>query len=1288
MNFSMLRNCARALGAIGMLLLAVHAQAAGNWENGKAQYGTNNTPPNGTCVNCHNADVTQSRTVQISVMPPIFQTYPAVSTRGTASYLQGRFNAGALGTQMGSPHTNPLRSVSDTTINDTVSDIAAYIANPNFPTASVSPSSHGFGTVTAFNTATKSIRLTNNGSGALHVSGVSIDDATNFAFDASACTAADVAASGGTCDIVVTFKPQSVASFDNRTMTISHNTFGGSSTVTLSGTGGAPAALSVSPATSSGAPATFSAHLNVSSGKTNWMLNNTGWSGTSITLGTIAIPTNYTLDGTSTCASGTVLTGGSSANQCMVILSYKPTTVGTVDAQATIAHSIAGSPTTLYLQGTGIGDPSLTLGAVTPAFPVTLLGHPISGSVTVTNGGTAAASVGTVAITGPFTQTNGCDSTSLASGSTCNVNVTFNPVAVGDSQSATLTVPYATGLSVQGTLSASAKQLTTVPAASPTMQTARTTSTTTSIQINNPSGVGTFLAPIALSGSANFAITSNNCSATLAAASFCSIVVTFTPDSDSAVSTTLNVRYGPSAAQNTTQSIPLVINGSTQLISVIGVTPSSLTFPPTLPGATSTLSVDIGNSGNAALNLTSIALADNLPADFSITGNTCGPSIAVGAPACRVTVVFTPSTQSPRTARIVVTHNAAGGTTNIALSGSALLRPLVSLSPTTLDFGSVIVNTASPLQSTVLTNTGNIDLHLGAITITGGSAAEYTQVGSTCAAGAVVTPASSCRVTLRFTPSALSNRNATLQISHDAAGSPSSVLLSGIGVSAPAPDIQTNQTALLFAPLIVQTASPAQSITVRNSGTANLLFSRIAPSGSAAADFALAGSCSLGTPLVSGATCTVNVVFTPSAVGLRSAPLSIESNATRGPVTIPLSGTGQAVPAPAVSLTPNTLDFGPQTVGGLYPPGTVQLLNAGSAVMHITGIAASGPGFTASSNCAATLLDGGSCAISVAFAPTSAGASYSGQVMVSSDAPGSPHVVALSGQGTATTVPVVTWSPLIGALAFGDVATGSVSAIQSVQLLNQGPGGVTLNVVNTIGSHAPDFSLTGTCIPGSVLLQGKTCRIDVVFVPGSAGAKKATIQVASTGTRPPDVQLGGNGLGGPSPSLAVSATALSFDAIRIGTQSVPTEVTLSSNGSGVVRVTGMVVSGPFAMQNKTCPSAPFTLQAGAECTVTVTFVPQAEGNAPGLLSVSTDASPALREVALSGKGEAKADVSSGGCSIGTGDSLADPTLWVLSLLAVAALLYRQRARRRSRVPAHSHLHRPQPRADQPRRRQP
>lgn len=1078
------------------------------------------------------------------------------------------------------------------------------------------------------------------------------------------CSSATTLLSGGSCTVSMLFKPAGTGPRSGALLFTLNSASGitaAQKSLPLNGTGVAAPALAIAPTTSLAAPANFTSHVGVQTATQTWTLSNSG--GGTVTLTGITSPSSdYIVGGT--CAPAFVLP--TTASTCTVTLAYRPNAEGQADAQVSIANS-TGTAGTIFLHGTAIGDPLLQVAAESPAFPVTLVGHPVTRTVRVTNVGTGVTTVGTAGFpAGAFAAGNGCNGATLAAGSGfCDLDVTFSPSVAGPNQQAMLSVPYTPpGATASRTFSASAVELLADPGTSTPMQAARGASSTRTVQISNPSGISTFLGPITLSGSPNFTITSTTCGATLAVTA-CSVVITFTPDTDNPVSTALNVRYGPSST-STTQSISLTISGSTQLIPVITVVPPSLTFPATLPGTTSTpLSVDIGNSGNLALALTSIALADNVPPDFAITGNTCGTSIAVGGPTCRVTVTFTPSTQAARNARIVVTHNAALGSTNIALSGTTLLRPIASLSPTTLDFGSVVVNTDSTLQSTTLTNTGNLDLHIGTISITGTSAAEYTQVGSTCASSGVVAPTSSCQITVRFRPSALNNRDASVQITHDAAGSPSGVVLTGIGVAAPAPDILVNQSELNFAPIVVQTTSPAQSITVQNSGTANLVLSRIAPSGAAASDYALSGTCAVATPLLPNATCSIVVTFTPSAVGPRNAPLSIESNASRGTLSVPLNGTGLAVPVPAVSLSPSPLAFGPQTVGTPYPPGAIRLQNTGTAVLHITGIVTSGPGFTSTTDCAATLLAGAECTISVAFAPASVGATYSGQVTVSSDAPGSPHVVLLSGEGTATVVPVLTWSTVIPALTFGDVATGTRSAIQSVQLLNTGPGGVTLNVVNAVGSNASDFSVTGTCIPGLVLFRNDTCRIDVSFVPGSAGAKSATIQVASTGTRPPDVQLGGNGLGGPSPGLSVSTTALNFDTVRVGAQSVPSEITLSSNGSGVVRVLSVAVSGPYAIQTKTCPAAPFTLQAGSNCTVTVTFQPQAEGIATGLLSITTDASPATREASLSGNGEPPANLSSG-CSMVSGDSLTDPTLWALAFLAAAALLYRRRAREAQR----------------------
>ena len=46
---------------------------------------------------------------------------------------------------------------------------------------------------------------------------------------------------------------------------------------------------------------------------------------------------------------------------------------------------------------------------------------------------------------------------------------------------------------------------------------------------------------------------------------------------------------------------------------------------------------------------------------------------------------------------------------------------------------------------------------------------------------------------------------------------------------------------------------------------------------------------------------------------------------------------------------------------------------------------------------------------------------------------------------------------------------------------------------------------------------------------------------------------------------------------------------------------------------------------------------------------------ATLDVALSGTAEPQADVSDGGCTIGKGDVLADPMLWLLMLLAAGVL---------------------------------
>jgi hypothetical protein len=154
--------------------------------------------------------------------------------------------------------------------------------------------------------------------------------------------------------------------------------------------------------------------------------------------------------------------------------------------------------------------------------------------------------------------------------------------------------------------------------------------------------------------------------------------------------------------------------------------------------------------------------------------------------------------------------------------------------------------------------------------------------------------------------------------------------------------------------------------------------------------------------------------------------------------------------------------------------------------------------------------------------------------------------------------------------------------------------------------------------------------------------------------------LTGVGLAGPNPSLELSTAALAFQTTKVGSQSLPSMVRLSSSGSGVVTVSAIAVTGAYGIDSTTCPAVPFTLPAGTDCTVSVSFRPTDEGGASGMLSITSDAAPAVREVVLSGSGEDTVDTSSGGCTIGGSRGPADPLLWTMVAIAAAWLLARRR----------------------------
>jgi len=332
--------------------------------------------------------------------------------------------------------------------------------------------------------------------------------------------------------------------------------------------------------------------------------------------------------------------------------------------------------------------------------------------------------------------------------------------------------------------------------------------------------------------------------------------------------------------------------------------------------------------------------------------------------------------------------NSSDNTVAILLQGTT-----VSLSTTSLDFGTQLIGTSSAPQVVTLTNTGAVSLTISSIAVSGADSEDFGQT-NTC--GSHLPPGASCTISVTFAPTQTGPRTASLTITDNGAGSPQLVSLSGTGVTS-GPNATLSTTNLTFTTQLVGTTSPPQAVTLSNYGSVTLAINRIAITGTDRGDFAQTNTC--GSSVAPGASCAISVTFNPTQSGTRSGRVSIKDNAPGSPQTVNLTGTGTVV-----ELNPTSLNFGSVTIGssGVL---TTTLTNVGSTFLSITSIIVTGSSeFSQTNTCGSGVGGGESCTITVTFRPTVAG-SVTGDVSISDDGGASPQTVPLSGVGAETGCP-------------------------------------------------------------------------------------------------------------------------------------------------------------------------------------------------------------------------------------------------------------------------------------------
>ena len=288
------------------------------------------------------------------------------------------------------------------------------------------------------------------------------------------------------------------------------------------------------------------------------------------------------------------------------------------------------------------------------------------------------------------------------------------------------------------------------------------TSPARTVTLTNRQAVALNFTGIAISGPP-FAIATNTCGAGIAAGAGCTVGVTFTPTATNSFTGALTFTdSGP----NSPQTVTLTGTGGPP----VTLSTNSLSFGSLAIGnVSSARTVTLTNLLAVPANFTSIAATGPI---FAIAGNTCGSSVPSGA-RCTVGVTFSPSATGSVSGTLAFTDAASNSPQTVSLSGSGTAP--VTLSTTSLNFGTVAVGSTSSTRSVTLTNRQNVALTVSSIATAG----SFTVVSSTCGSSLAVN--ASCSVGVTFAPKAAGPATGTLAFTDSAATSPQSVSLTGTG---------------------------------------------------------------------------------------------------------------------------------------------------------------------------------------------------------------------------------------------------------------------------------------------------------------------------------------------------------------------------------------------------------------------------------------------------------------------------------------------------------------------------
>ncbi|MBN2158602.1 MAG: choice-of-anchor D domain-containing protein [Spirochaetes bacterium] len=434
-----------------------------------------------------------------------------------------------------------------------------------------------------------------------------------------------------------------------------------------------------------------------------------------------------------------------------------------------------------------------------------------------------------------------------------------------------------------------------------------------------------------------------------------------------------------------------------------------------------------------------------------------------------------------------------------------------------------------------------------------------------------------------------------------------------------------------FGYVIEGNPSPPVTFTIENLGGTDLILTGppvAVMSGLNAADFSATDPAV--TTLTPGASAPFDVTFTPGALGVRRAIMTIASNdPDEALYTINLTGNGEPVPVPDINVQVALVDY---ASGSMYDFGSVMLGNSGLAITFTIENLGTAPlsltlpmslgglnptDFILIGPASNSVAVGASETFTLTFTPGDTGAREALLTIVSDDPDEANYEINL--MGTCTPVPVPEINVVRGVInypsgsvySFGGCLVGTSMAPVTFTIENLGSAPLNLSAAPT-GSNNTEFPLTN---PGLVIPVGSSEDFTVTFTPAATGSTSSLLTILSDD---PDegtytIDLTGSGIemdidvqvSGVSYPSGTSTYSFGSVAVNIGSAGATFEVL--NTGLYNLTLSGTpTVSGAGAAQFSVGAPGALLIPYGSSTTFSVTYTPTVEGVGTATLTILSD----------------------------------------------------------------------------------